>query len=104
MSDLHALLNLPPVIRQTTPLFAATLSMSALSSRRVQHDILFIRNVFRCRIDSACHSDLCESFSDAELYDINNESIFTHYFQMSTTDIKVRGFRYKFLPKPISTS
>ena len=25
----------------------------ALSSRRVQHDILFIRNVFRCRIDSA---------------------------------------------------
>ena len=58
--------------------------MCPLSSRRVQHDILFIRNVFRRRIDSAfllgsftpsapvrigrhCHSSMCPTLASAQL-------------------------------------
>ena len=37
----------------------------------------------------------CENYSDAELYG-RNESIFTHFFQISTTNIKLNGFHLRF--------
>ena len=38
---------------------------------------------------------ICESFSDARLYDIENEC-FLHIFLMFTTGIKLNGFHLKF--------